>query len=327
LITSVLSWQPLRECYTIVSTQFKIYSIPSFVDVEKKSMDRVSCTMKIASDYHVHTSASHCCKEQYGIVEAWNAATERSLEHVGITDHDNPHNNRFLIKQREAMRDLNGAMLGLEVSIRDRNGHISVSRNDLDRLDFVLLAEHVHIMPKWTFLRKGHAAFKSWWENPREQYLIEKYYDRHATMTYNALCRNHADVVAHPWRFPLHQGILDKAIIDSYDKVIRKAVERDVKIEISRSVMAQVLADLNVPSDDNPLSINLKPWKAGAEHEILRAVPFFRSFFGMCKDLGARFTMGSDAHKLQDIGIFPEHERVLNAMGITEKHIVHELKE
>jgi predicted metal-dependent phosphoesterase TrpH len=78
--------------------------------------------MKIRSDYHVHTSASHCCKEQYGTVEAWQAATERGLEHIGITDHDVPHKNQFLIKHRDAMRGLNGALLGLEVSIRDREG-------------------------------------------------------------------------------------------------------------------------------------------------------------------------------------------------------------
>nr|MDO8111951.1 PHP domain-containing protein [Candidatus Sigynarchaeota archaeon] len=278
------------------------------------------------SDYHVHTSASHCCKERYGVEDAWNAARDRGVEHIGITDHDVPFKNGFLKAQRETTKRLDGVLQGLEVSIRDARGKIQVSKHALAMLDFVLIAEHVHIMPAWTLFRKGHRQFEAWWNDPQERYLVEKYYDKHATMTWNALDRNRVDILAHPWRFPWHKGILDVATIGISEKVIRKAVERGVHVEFSRAVMNILQQDL-APKDGKDFGIPaLRPWKGRYGHELVRPVPFFRQYFGMCQDLGAMFTLGSDAHKLDGIGVFPGIESLLDAVDIKRKNIVHVLK-
>ena len=146
-------------------------------------------------------------------------------------------------------------------------------------------------------------------------------------MTWNAIERNHVDILAHPWRFPWHRGLLDKATIEITEKVIRKAVERDVKIEFSRVIMTLIQQDIGKKDSQATNFSELVPWKGKYDHEILRVVPFFRDFFDMCQQLGAKFTLGSDAHKLGDIGVFPDLESCLNIVGIQQKNIVHVLKE
>jgi histidinol phosphatase-like PHP family hydrolase len=278
--------------------------------------------MKVLSDFHVHTSASHCCKEHYGVADAWGAAKERGIEHMGITDHDVPHQNGYLQLHEQSIKDKPGLLLGMEVSIRDEEGRIQVSKRDLARLDYVLLAEHVHIMPAWMFLRKGRAAFAAWWRDPAKQHLVEKFYRRHAAMTCKALERNQVDVLAHPWRFPWHQGILDKASITISEPVIRKAVEKGVKIEVSRIVMNMARLEIE-PGQQQKGDVSMfTPWRGAYEHEIIKPVPFFKEFFGMCQQLGARFTLGSDAHKLADIGAFPAFDAFAEAVGLREKNIV-----
>jgi histidinol phosphatase-like PHP family hydrolase len=47
----------------------------------------------------------------------------------------------------------------------------------------------------------------------------------------------------------------------------------------------------------------------------------------MCQQLGATFTLGSDAHKLADIGVFGDFDAFLLATGLREKNIVQKLKD
>jgi histidinol phosphatase-like PHP family hydrolase len=275
----------------------------------------------------VHTIASHCCKESYGPIGAWNAARGRGIEHVGITDHDVPFRNGYLQEHARAVKGKEGLLLGLEVSIRDEQGRIQVAKRDLALLDYVLIAEHVHIMPTWTFLRKGHKAFSAWWRDPAEQHLVEKYYERHSRMTCMALERNRVDVLAHPWRFPWHQGILDKASLQVTERVVRKAVEKGVKIEVSRVIITLVRREIE-PGTTRPVYLSaFPPWKGNLEHEVLLPAEFFRAYFEMCQQLGATFTLGSDAHKLADIGAFGNIDGFLAATGLREKNIVQVLKD
>jgi histidinol phosphatase-like PHP family hydrolase len=287
----------------------------------------VNRIVKALSDYHVHTSASHCCKERYGPIDAWKAARERGIEHVGITDHDVPLKNGYLEAHERAVQGKEGLLLGLEVSIRNERGRIQVAKRDLERLDYVLLAEHVHIMPTWTFLRKGRKAFAAWWRDPAKRHLVEKYYDRHSRMTCIALERNRVDVLAHPWRFPWHQGILDRATIQASERVVSVAVEKGVKIEVSRGIINLVRQEVE-PGHDRPVDLSaFLPWKGTLKHEILPPVEFFRLYFAMCQQLGAAFTLGSDAHKLADIGAFGNIDAFLLATGLREKNIVQTLKD
>ncbi|MHA1681546.1 MAG: hypothetical protein ACTSUE_11080 [Promethearchaeota archaeon] len=284
--------------------------------------------MKPISDYHVHTSASGCCKQDYGVLDAWNQARSRGIELLGITDHDVPFKNQFLTSHGKMAEKEDGLFLGLEASIRNIKGKIQVSRANLDLLDYLLLSEHVHIMPGWTLLRKGKDNLKrNWWNDSQNQYLVEKFYDRHALMTRNALKRNEPDILAHPWRFPWHGGFLDVATIDAYEPVIKELGKLDVKVEFSRSIMSLLVQDLNGEWNAARDEEEHAPWKGNYSHEVLSPVPFFKLFFGRCRQEGIHFTLGSDAHRLEDIAAFPPLHDILDGVGLSWKDIAQDFIE
>ncbi|MHA1792741.1 MAG: hypothetical protein ACTSVI_08865 [Promethearchaeota archaeon] len=283
--------------------------------------------MDLLSDYHVHTKASSCCKEDYGIIDAWREAQEKGIKFLGISDHDVPFKNTYLKKHKKDVNAIDDVFLGMEISIRDVKGRIMVSKENLSLLDYKMISEHVHVLPSWMFLYKGRRNFLKWWKTPELLWKIEKFYRRHVLMTENALKRNEPDILAHPWRFPWHAGILDIATIDASRDVLKVASKLDVKIEISRSILSLIKKDeageLEMPLEQN----ENKKWKGEYFHEIERPITFFKSYFQACQQEGIFFTLGSDAHRLVDVGNFPDIKRVLKIIGIKNKNIVHVIKE
>jgi histidinol phosphatase-like PHP family hydrolase len=282
--------------------------------------------MKPSSDFHVHTHYSGCCKETYGIKEAWDAARDRGIETLGISDHDVPYKNQYLKKQHAIASKLENVLLGMEVSIRYGDGKILVSRKNLQLLDYFLISEHIHIMPSWTLMKKGRKNFKSWWKDPGERFKIEKFYQKHAMMTYKALEKNKPDILAHPWRYPWHGGILDKATLEVYEKVLHLAGKLGVKIELSRSVMSLVISDLEGKGVENFELEEFPSWKGQMEHELMRPVEFFKLYSRSCVANGIEFTLGSDAHRLVDIANYPDLDKIIKTLAIPEKIIIQSLK-
>ncbi len=283
-------------------------------------------------DYHVHTSVSHCCKESYGIPEArTKAVLERGLPQVGITDHDVPFKNQFIAKHKDTIQqnNWNDVLLGIEASIRDEKGRIAISRKNLALLDYLMISEHVHIMPAYTLMRKGRKDLEHWWNDGGKRHLVEKWYARHAAMTALAIERYKPDVLAHPWRYPWHKGFLDEATIHAYEPVLNAAAKHGVKLEISRVIMTVVNRDLDGGQAGQLIQevSTFKPWQGTVAHALLEPVAFFSKFYSTCQDSGITFTMGSDAHNLENVGDFPRLERFFDAIGLKQKNITRVLKE
>ncbi|MBD3186421.1 PHP domain-containing protein [Candidatus Bathyarchaeota archaeon] len=289
--------------------------------------------MKNISDYHVHTRQSGCCKEEYGIVDAAKVAASRGIRFLGITDHDVPFKNGYLPRHRKIVDtlDIDGITvhLGLEASIRNARGKIQVSSSNLSLLDFLSISEHVHIMPRWTLMRRGRKhLIESWWNDPTSQYQLEKFYTRHARMTQRAIERYQPDILAHPWRFPWHAGFLDKATIVAYQDTLEAAAKNGTCIEISKSAMALVLSALEGQGSHYETFLDQEKfprWKGKMEHEVMEPVAFFTVFFKICQQKNIKFTLGSDAHRMEDIGRYPPLDRVLGAIGIQQNAIKHVL--
>lgn len=278
--------------------------------------------MKVTADHHVHTRVSGCCKESYDLVDAWARAQDLEIKHLGITDHDVPFKNKYLFDQVARAREHDGLHVGMEVTIRDGKGGIQVARRVLDQLDFLVLSEHVHVMPAHTIFKQARRNLQSWWRLPGKQHLVDRFYSKLASMSTSAITRHEPAILAHPWRFPWHAGILDAATIDAYEPVLAAAARAGTRIEFSRVVMGIAGRDL----DGTYTMPGLPPWRGTWQHETERPVPFFTRFFAACKAHGLRLALGSDAHKLADVASFPDLDRTLQALGIPasmiDEHVV-----
>jgi len=268
---------------------------------------------------------SACCKEDYGIPEAWQVAQARGITALGISDHDVPFKNGFLKKHYKITSGLENVFLGLETSIRSESGKIMVSKRNLALLDYLMVSEHIHIMSSWTLLRKGRKYLEKWWTNPEMQYKVEKFYKKHARMTLNALKKYKPDILAHPWRFPWHRAFFDNATLEVYEPVLQIAQKYGVHVEISRAIMSIVDEELQGNLKSKIDYSGIKTWDGEYHHEVMQPVEFLKQYFRTCKELGVKFTLGSDAHRIEDIGKFPKIEVFMKHFNISEKDIIFQI--
>ena len=268
--------------------------------------------MKPRSDFHVHTRVSGCCKESYDILDAWAHAKSRGIERLAITDHDVPFKNGFVEKHAKHAREHAGLLIGMEVTMRDGKGGIQVSKKKLDQLDILVLSEHVHVMPFHTIFKRARRAYVSWWQDTAKRHRVDTFYNKIATMSAAGIERHRPDILAHPWRFPWHRGYLDIGTIEAYEPVLAAAARMGTRIEFSRIVMTMIGNDI----DGTTSMPDLPSWRGMYQHEMRAAAPFFAEFFTRCKDHGLKLALGSDAHKLADVGTFPDLERAMKACNI-----------
>ncbi len=256
-------------------------------------------------DWHVHTRYSSCCKEDYGVFEVGQAAEELGLAGVGITDHSNyqRHNVKFLATQRQEMVTFgmqSRIRLGLEVTILDRKGNLGVNPKALERLDFIILAEHLHIAKMFSEFHKIKEKAVQW----RDEGDTEKIKDL-GVQTQELMCAGlqssspHA-ILAHPWRFFLSRKIHEPSLIDLTPRLCEVAQERGIAIEMPGSHL-RIWADRSQQRPD---------------------YEFIQSFWRVVSGYDVRIALGSDAHRLADLGVFPELSSAFNDFGLSPNRLL-----
>ncbi len=253
----------------------------------------------------MHTKYSGCCKEDYGVFEVGESSEKRGLAGVGISDHSNyPRQNvKFLEIQRQEIITFGmqaRMRLGLEVTILDRKGHLGVNPKVLNRLDFIILAEHLHIAKIFSeFYHIKDKAVK--W---RDAGNVEQLRDL-GMKTQELTCAGlkssppHA-ILAHPWRFFLSRKIYEPVLLELTPRLCEIAQERGVALEMPGG--------------------HLKAWGNRTQQRPL--YEFIRSFWRIVGGYDLRISLGSDAHRIADLGAFPDITPAFNDFGLSPKRLL-----
>lgn len=199
--------------------------------------------MKIEIDLHTHTMANdHAYSTLY---ENLQGAKERGLKGIAITDHgpnmvDSPHIWHFcclkdLPKSAYGIRILRG----MEANILNEEGELDAQPSVVDRLDFIIASYHPPVY------------------NPKTATELENAY-------LNALDNPYVKILGH----------LDRDLEVNYDKIIKKAKEKNIAIELNKH------------------SLELR------EHYKERVVKIAKS----CQKYNATVVVNSDAHFCSEVG-------------------------
>jgi len=256
-------------------------------------------------DWHVHTKYSSCCKENYGIFEVGEAADTAGLAGAGISDYSNNQhfNVKFLETQRKEMVTfgLQASMrLGLEITILDREGHLSVNPKALDQLDFVIVAEHLDVAKNFDEFHNLKKKVEHW----RDAGEVAKIRDI-AIKTQELMCGGMLTspphtILAHPWRFFLSRQIYEPTILELTPRLCEVAQERGIAIEMPGS--------------------HLKVWSDREQQHSL--YEFLRSFWRLVGHYDVQIALGSDAHRIVDVGVFPEMSSAFNDLGLSPRRLL-----
>ncbi|MHA1731563.1 MAG: PHP domain-containing protein [Promethearchaeota archaeon] len=254
-------------------------------------------------DFHVHTKYSGCCKEDYGVVDAYHAAVARGCAGIGVSDHCNyrSFNAGFVYTQREAIerQGLGGRVLvGLEVTMLD-GGRLGIHPKYLAALDFVIIAEHLHIAKPFSkFFRVKH-KIKKWYAEPSKyQRKIRDFHAKHRELYLKGIAANPRSILAHPFRFTRTRGIFDPVLLDLGEEICEAAQLNEVAIEVHGSFLKAAL---------------------GADSPHRR---FVLEFFKTCGQFDLQYSLGSDAHKLSEVGRFEGLEEALGILGVARDRII-----
>jgi histidinol phosphatase-like PHP family hydrolase len=251
-------------------------------------------------DWHVHTRYSECCKENYGVFEVGETAEKAGLTGVGIADHSNDQqqNVKFLQTQRHEMITfgLQSRMrLGLEVTILDRQGHLGVNPKALDRLDFVLLAEHLHIAKMFNEFHGIKTKAPKWHDAGNVEKLRDLGVRTHELMCAGLQSSPPHAILAHPWRFFLSKQIFEPELLELTPRLCEIAQERGIALEMPAA--------------------HLKVWLDRDQQRP--KYEFIRSFWRIVGKYDLRIALGSDAHHLEDVGACPDISPAFNDFGLS----------
>lgn len=244
--------------------------------------------MNLDFDLHVHTFHSPCGQAEMRPAEIVNLAAQRGIVRLGISDHFYPFTDPGIFDEiRAAVDDARSLRNGsLEVYFGCEAEIMSPGRTAgspelAENLDFVM-AGATH------FQNEGMTELPP----ASDDYAIAQHYLK---MFEYAVSLPWVDTVAHP--FFVVPGVCSVEVLDliqDFDLLpaLELAKENEVAMEISP--------------------------RAFHRPEQLR---FSLRFYPLCKKAGLKFTIGSDAHRLDDVGNVPILQPLITELGLTEKDI------
>lgn len=241
--------------------------------------------MHIDTDLHIHTFHSPCGQDEMLPVDIVRTAIKRGLATIAITDHFYPFTDGTMFERIQSDLRKAGMMNDcIEILFGCEVEIMGPGRTAgypelTEQLDFIM-AGATHFQNKGiTDLPQGLGTRET------AEYVL-KVFEYAVGLPW-------VNVIAHP--FFIHPIVCSGEVVNSLTEddllpPLKLARDNNVAMEISRRIF-------HTPEQ----------------------LTFARRFYPLCKEAGLRFTTGSDAHCLADIGNVHVLEPALTEFGLTEK--------
>lgn len=243
--------------------------------------------MKLDFDLHVHTFHSPCGKAEMLPSDIIRVAAERGLSRLAITDHWYPTTDTGIIA--DVRMAVSEAQERLGTSIQVFYGCEAEVMSPGSTAGSAELADMLDfVMVGAThFVNKPMTILPEGDDEFRARYFLE--------MFDHGVSHSWVNVMAHP--FFVFPSICSASILEHLKDsdllpAIERAKENNVAMEISRRVLVS-------PEQEQ----------------------FSMRFLRLCKRVGLKFTCGSDAHQLKDLGQMHLLEPIINDLELTDADI------
>jgi histidinol phosphatase-like PHP family hydrolase len=284
-------------------------------------------------DFHIHTKYSSCCKEDYVLTDAYKKAKERGYEGIGVSDHCNFKSysapSKFLMTQKNAITSNNltdQLLLGLEITIVDRKGNLGVNPKYLKMLDYYIISEHVHIAKLFSEYYNMKQKFRTIITSGTKPYLIPTYIQSVQELVVNGIKKNPHSINAHIWRFPRNVGYYSTELLDKTDLILEQLQNSAVAFELHNSFFSYF--QLTQEESNTIHTKNLSSIHKSFHETLVDPKRFVQELLKKASKYDIFYSLGSDAHKINDIGRFGSMQSAdkliecLKSMNIPLKKII-----
>ena len=229
---------------------------------------------------HMHTNFSHCAADEMVAVDMIKAAEKAGLEIIAFTDHNYPDEKNALSAQKEELyRQIKEYPTRLKVLIGGEISSYDVGKfADDEESDNSL---------DWRLYTTNH-FHQNYWVHP-ENKTPRGYCEHMLAIMDKVIDSGRADAFAHPFMAKYVK------CFDDFRIVTRSFTDNEIGDLMQKSLSKEITWELNVPA-------------------IFDDPDFHKRYFGIGKEVGVIFNIGTDAHKLENIDthrFLPELKRIL----------------
>ncbi|MFA5865886.1 MAG: PHP domain-containing protein [Phycisphaerae bacterium] len=230
---------------------------------------------------HIHTLQSRCAQREMTVNNIIMKAQAAGLEVIGLSDHLHEKNRDF----NEMILTTRRCLTQIETSITVLVG----CEAQMVSPEKVTIDQSVAVQLDYVSISADHYHVPEV-ENPRKK-TPPAYADHYLKMLEGALDTGFCSMISHPFVFSKVEEMDVRQALAAYDKkaltsILKKAADRNVAFEF------------------NPKHAATFPG-------------FYTELVSTFHDLGVKFTIGTDAHSLSDIG-YVISDDLIKALGINE---------
>ncbi|HME54871.1 MAG TPA: PHP domain-containing protein [Candidatus Lokiarchaeia archaeon] len=234
-------------------------------------------------DLHVHTEATAPYMQgDSNLMPYHEHGAARRLDFMGISDHVHYfwQRTRFFRAQRESLAKNNynepKVYLGAEQTILSRQGRIGMRKSGRDVLDYIILA--IHWMPVGGRLDHDtiDLILKS---EEKTNKLIAIAMDFYRNAMTNPKLASLPKIIGHPFNFIAFEQSRRSLVLDAIDQLCKHCAGNHVAFEINRDSIPGDLSSIDASHDD-----------------------YWTQLVTSLNSYNVMVTLGSDAHRLENIG-------------------------
>ena len=216
---------------------------------------------------HMHTNFSHCAKREMKAPDIIKAAEKAGLEIIALTDHNYPdEHNQVAVQKKILYEQIKNIKTPVKVLIGAELSSYDIGKfADDEECDNSL---------DWRLYTTNH-FHQGYWVHPEEK--TQRAYCEHMLAIMEKVIESgRADAFAHPFMAKYISCFKD------FRDVTAAFTDNEIGDIMIKGTEKEITWELNVPA-------------------IYGDPDFHRRYFGIGKEVGAVFNIGTDAHKLKDI--------------------------
>jgi len=266
-------------------------------------------------DFHIHTKNSGCCKEDYKYSDVWSKIKECDLDGFGVSDHCNypSYKPEFIYSQKESQKSLgiqDKGLVGLEVSIYNKKGRLGISEKYLNSIDYKIVSEHIHIAKLFSGFFTTKTRVEHWLKKyKKKKSKIDKQINRVLDMELRGIRKNPNGIFAHIFRFPLNVNYVPDVLFERLDEILNALADNHFALEIHSGHVH----NYNLSDGEARQKI------VAGEHTHKE---FYHYLYKRAKKYSLPFSLGSDAHRINDIKSRKYWKLFLNKIQVKEDELI-----
>jgi histidinol phosphatase-like PHP family hydrolase len=270
----------------------------------------------ILPDHHIHTKASRCCHELYSLLDVAKRLQDLNYSYICVSDHihydeDDRYFEMHIANATRLIKDGLSVpiFIGGECTIVDLKGRIPNLRNSKGKLGYILLGDHY--IPETRInmddLNLAKDILKCLFQ--KDKHKLKEIINNNISIYIRGIERYKPQILVHPFSTLLRADFTHIDLIEGFEKVCEMCQNSGTAIELNN---VQILDCLENPKPN----IIESP-------DIPQKPEFYRALMKVALSYDIKFSVGSDAHLLKNVGEISAVRKLIEKLDINKEKILY----